>query len=182
MTNEHWEIDSSHSEIRFAVRHFMISRVHGRFSRWSGSILVPDGDWERATVNVVVDASSIETGIARRDAHLRSADYFDVNRHPEASFRTRHVGPATGGRRHLVGELTLKGHTQQVSLDLEDFGVARDRWGNDRAGFAAWTAFNRRRFGLTGNLALDSFGLVIGERVDLEIEVEAVRQPAESVA
>lgn len=178
MAIERWQIDSSNSGIRFAVRHFMVSTVRGRFSRWSGSVQVPDGDWNRATVDVVIDASSIETGIAARDAHLRSPDYLDVQGHPDIVFRTRSVKVAARGVWQVIGELTLKGSRHEVRLEIEDHGVRRDPWGNDRAEFSARTALHRRHFGLTGNLALDSGGIVIGAHIEVEIQVEAVRQLA----
>lgn len=174
MTIERWEIDSSHSAIHFAVRHLGIHKVRGAFSRWNGFIDVPDGDWSRATVDVVIDASSIETGIAARDRHLRDEDYLDVRRHPEITFRTRLVSPATAGRRKLLGELTMKGHTRGVPLDVQHNGHARDAWGYDRMGFLAHGAVNRREFGVNRNLVLDR--LMISDAVDVEIEVEAVRQ------
>jgi polyisoprenoid-binding protein YceI len=156
----------------------MIARVRGRFSRWSGTVLVPDGDWSRATVDVVIDASSIDTGVAGRDTHLRAGDFLDVRRYPDIAFRTLHVAAPRAGRLRIVGELTLKGRVGEVTLAVEDGGVTRDPWGNERAGFSARTAIDRRDFGISGNLALDSRGVVIGERIDIEIDVEAVRQAA----
>lgn len=181
MSIERWEIDSSHSEIEFAVRHLLISNVRGRFSRWSGAIEVPDGDWARATINVVIDASSIDTGIAARDAHLRKAEYLDIERHPEITFRSRLVTPAVDGRRRIVGKLSIKGHTSPVTLRVEEPRSTRDPWGNDRAAFSARATFDRRDFGITGNLALDS-GVVIGKRIEVEIDVVAVRQRVARVA
>jgi polyisoprenoid-binding protein YceI len=179
MSIERWEIDSSHSGIHFAVRHLVIARVRGRFARWSGTVAVPDGDWSRATVDVVIDASSIETGVAGRDAHVRAADFLDVRRYPEITFRALRVTRPEAGRLRLTGELTMKGRAGEVTLEVEDNGMTGDPWGNERAGFSARTSIDRREFGVTGNLALDSGGLVIGERIDIEIDVEAVRQPAE---
>jgi polyisoprenoid-binding protein YceI len=178
MSIERWEIDSSHSGIHFAVRHLVISRVRGRFGRWTGTVLVPDGDWSRATVDVVIDASSIDTGVAARDTHLRAADFLDVKRYPDITFRTLHVTARRPGRLRMVGELTIKGRAGEVTLEVDDNGIAPDPWGNERAGFSARAAIDRRDFGVTGNLALDSGGLVIGERIEIQIDVEAVRQPA----
>ncbi len=182
MIVERWTIDSSPSAIHFAVRHLMISNVRGRFSRWSGTIRVDAGDWERATVDVVIDASSINTGIQARDAHLRTAEYLDVTRYPDITLRARLVPSAAGEGRRIVGELTLKGQTTEVELQLTNRGVRRDRWGNDRAGFKARTTLDRRALGITGNMALDSGGVVIGHRIQVDIEVEAVRQPTVQVA
>jgi polyisoprenoid-binding protein YceI len=160
------------------VRHLVISRVRGRFSRWAGTVQVPDGDWSRATVNVVIDASSMDSGVAARDAHLRAADFLDVKRYPDITFRTLRVTAPRAGRLRLVGELTMKGQVGEVTLEVEQHGVTRDPWGNERAGFTGRTAIYRRDFGVIGNLTLDSRGLVIGDRIDVEIGVEAVRQAA----
>jgi polyisoprenoid-binding protein YceI len=173
MSTERWEIDNSHSEINFTVRHLLISKVRGRFSRWSGTVLVPDGDWGRATVDVVIDASSIDTGITARDADLRSANFLDVGRYPEIRFRTIKVTAEQTGRLRAVGQLNMKGRVGQVTLDIEGSGTAR---------FSAKAAIRRRDFGASGNVVWDRYGIMIGERVDIEIEVEAVRQPAAAIS
>ena len=178
MSTDRWEIDSSHSGIHFAVRHLLISKVRGRFGRWSGTVMVPDGDWSRAAVDVVIDASSIETGVGARDAHLRAPDFLDGERYPDITFRTLQVAAPQAGRLRIAGELTIKDRAGQVTLEVEDNGITRDPWGNERAGFSATAAIDRRDFGIIGNLALDSGGVLIGERIDIEIDVEAVRQPA----
>jgi polyisoprenoid-binding protein YceI len=160
----------------------VISKVRGRFSRWSGTVLVPDGDWARATVDVVIDASSVETGVPGRDTHLRAGDFLDVKRYPDITFQTLEVTAPRDGRLRIVGELTIKGRSGEVTLDVESNGTTRDPWGNERAGFSATVAIDRRNFGIIGNLALDSGGVVIGERVEIDIDIEAVRQPAASPA
>jgi polyisoprenoid-binding protein YceI len=128
-------------------------------------------------VDVVIDASSIDTGVARRDEHLRSADYFDVKRYPDITFTAQRVHTEPEGRLRVVGALTIRGATRGVTLDGEPTGSTHDPRGFDRARFSATAVIDRREFGFTGNLALDS-GVVIGERIEVEIEVEAVRQPA----
>lgn len=182
MSTERWEIDSSHSGLHFSVRHLVIAKVRGQFSRWSGALAVPDGDFTKATLDVVIDASSIETGVADRDAHLKSPDFFDIAQYPEARFIASRFEPdgEAGGR--LVGNLTIKGITREVVLDVERHGQAKDPWGNERAAFSAKTSIDRKDFGLTWNQALETGGLMVGERVDLEIEIEAVRQAATKVA
>ena len=178
MNIERWEIDSSRSAVRFAVRHLVLSKTRGRFSRWSGTVMVPDGDFKRATVDVVIDASSIDTGVVRRDQHLRSSDYFDVTRYPQITFTGRHVSAEPEGRLRVVGTLTIKGLTREVTLAVVPNGRTLEPWGKQRVGFSATTSIDRREFGFTGNPALDAGGVVIGERIDVEIEVDAVRQPA----
>jgi polyisoprenoid-binding protein YceI len=182
MATERWEIDSSHSGIHFSVRHLVIAKVRGQFGRWSGTVLVPDGDLERASVDVAIDASSINTGVVDRDAHLKSADFFDVATYPEITFRTDRVEGTANGRLRLVGQLTIKGVTRQVAFDVEAHGKAADPWGNLRAAFTAKISVDRRDFGLTWNQVLETGGVMVGERVDIEVDLEAVQQTAAKVA
>ena len=182
MATERWEIDASHSGIHVSVRHLVIAKVRGQFSRWSGALVVPDGDFARATVDAVIDASSIETGVADRDAHLKSPDFLDVAQYPEARFGASRFEPQGDGEGRLIGNLTIKGITREIVLRIERHGQARDPWGNERAAFSARTSIDRKDFGLTWNQALETGGVMVGERVDLEIEIEAVRQAATKVA
>lgn len=182
MNSERWEIDSSHSGIHFAVRHLVIAKVRGQFSRWSGTLQVPDTGFERASLDVVIDAGSIDTGVADRDAHLRSADFLDAAQFPEITFKSSTVERAGDDRLRLLGQLTIKGVTRDVALDVEDLGRAKDPWGNERAAFSARTSIDRRDFGLTWNQVLETGGVMVGERIDIEIEIEAVRQAATQVA
>ena len=178
MRTDRWEIDSSHSSVHFSVRHLVIAKVRGTFARWSGTVQVPDGDFSKASVAVTIDASSIDTGVVRRDQHLRSADYFDVARYPRITFTARHVSAEPEGRLRVVGTLTIKEVTRHVTLAVMPNGRALEPSGKQRVGFSATTSIDRRKFGFTGNPALDTGGVVIGERIDVEIEVEAVLQPA----
>jgi polyisoprenoid-binding protein YceI len=182
MSIERWEIGSSQSGIQFTVRHLLISKVRGRFSRWSGTVLVPDGDWGRASVDVVIDASSIDTGIAARDADLRSANFLDVGRYPEIRFRTLPVAAGPAGGLRAVGQLTMKGRVGQVTLEVEGSGTTRDPRRNEPARFSAKTAIRRRDFGASGNVVWDRYGIMIGERIDIDIAVEAATQPAAGAA
>jgi polyisoprenoid-binding protein YceI len=182
MTADRWEIDSSHSGIHFAVRHLVIAKVRGQFSRWSGTLTVPHGDFTRAAVDVTVDTSSIDTGVADRDAHLKSPDFFDVAQFPEVTFRSARFEPRGDAGGRLVGTLTIRGISREVALEVERHGEARDPWGNERAAFSARTAIDRKDFGLTWNQALETGGVLVGDRVDLEIEIEAVRQAAAKIA
>lgn len=182
MATETWQIDGSHSGIHFAVRHLVIAKVRGQFSRWTGALAVPDGDFARATVEVTIDASSIETGVADRDTHLKSADFFDVATFPEITFRGLRLEQQGGDRQRLVGSLTMHGVTREVALDVESAGQTKDPWGNLRAGFSAKTALDRKEFGLTWNQILEAGGVAVGDKVEIEIEVEAVRQAATAAA
>jgi polyisoprenoid-binding protein YceI len=181
MSIERWEIASS-SRINFTVRHLLFSKARGRFTRWSGNVLVPDGDWGRATVDVVIDASSIDTGVPKRDADLRSANFLDVERYPNITFRTLYVTARQADAFQVVGELTMKGRVGEVILETESSGVTLDASGDERARFSAKTAISRRDFGASGNVAWDNYGVMIGERIDIEIDVEAVRQPAAAIS
>lgn len=182
MNTERWEIDSSHSGIHFSVRHLVIAKVRGQFSRWSGTLQVPGTGFERASLDVIIDAGSIDTGVADRDAHLRSADFLDAEHFPEITFKSAKVEPAGGDRLKVLGQLTIKGVTRDVTLDVENLGRAKDPWGNERAAFSAKTSVDRRDFGLTWNQVLETGGVMVGERIDIEIEIEAVRQAVGQVA
>jgi polyisoprenoid-binding protein YceI len=182
MSTERWEIDSSHSSVHFSVRHLVIAKVRGSFTRWSGTVQVPDGDFSKATVAVGIDASSIDTGVADRDGHLKSADFFDVAKYPELRFVGRRIDPRSHGEIDVVGDLTIKGITREVVLRVEQHGQARDPWGNQRAAFSAKTSIDRKDFGLTWNQVLETGGVMVGDRVEIEAEIEAVKQVEAKVA
>ena len=182
MSTERWQIDSSHSGIQFTVRHLVIAKVRGQFSRWTGALEAPGSDFARGSLDVVIDASSIDTGVADRDAHLRSADFFEVERYPEITFKSTGVTQTSPDRLHVAGALTIKGVTRDVVLDVEVLGQAKDPWGNERAAFSATASIDRREFGLTWNQVLETGGVMVGERIDIAIEIEAVRQVAAQVA
>src|SRR5262245_11259011 len=129
MRTERWEIDSSHSSVHFSVRHLVIAKVRGSFTRWSGAVQVPDGDFSKATVAVTIDASSIDTGVADRDAHLKSADFFDVEKYPELRFVAKRVQPRSAGEVDVVGDLTIKGIAREAILRGEPHGQAKERRG-----------------------------------------------------
>ena len=182
MASDRWEIDSSHSSLQFSVRHLVIAKVRGSFARWSGTIDVPNGDFSKATVNVTIDASSIDTGVADRDGHLKSPDFFDVAQHPELRFVGKRVLSRSEAEIDVVGELTLKGITREVVLRVEQHGQAKDPWGNVRAAFTAKTSIDRKDFGLTWNQVLETGGVMVGDRVDIEADIEAVKQVEAKVA
>lgn len=176
MATERWEIDSSHSGIHFSVRHLVIAKVRGQFARWTGTVQAPDGDFDKASAEIVIDATSIDTGVADRDAHLKSADFFDTATFPELTFKSTRVEAQGEDRLRLIGKLTIKDVTREVALDVERLGTVKDPWGNQRAAFSAKTSVNRGDFGLTWNQALETGGVMVGDRIDIEIEVEAVKQ------
>ena len=181
MRAERWEIDSAHSSVHFSVRHLVIAKVRGSFTRWSGTVQAPDGDFSKATVAVTIDASSIDTGVADRDAHLKSPDFFDVAQYPDLHFVGKRV-QGSGDEIDVIGDLTIKGTTREVVLRVEQHGQAKDPWGNLRAAFTAKTAIDRKDFGLTYNQVLETGGLMVGDRVEIEAEIEAVKQVEAQVA
>jgi polyisoprenoid-binding protein YceI len=182
MRTERWEIDSSHSSVHFAVRHLVIAKVRGSFGRWSGTVQVPDGDFARATVAFTIDAASIDTGVADRDAHLKSADFLDVAEYPELRFVGTRVEPRLGSEIDVVGDLTIKGITREVVLRVEQHGQTKDPWGNVRAAFTATTSIDRKDFGLTWNQVLETGGVMVGDRVEIEADIQAVKQAEVLVA
>jgi len=177
MATNAWDLDISHSAIHFWVRHLVISKVHGRFAKWSGTVKLDEQDLTRSSVEVRIDAASIDTQVADRDAHLRSADFLDAANHPELAFRSRRIEKGGDGYR-VTGDLTIRGTTREVVLEAEFSGLAKDPWGNQRAGFSAKTALDRRDFGLVWNAALEAGGVLVGEKVEISIELEAVKQAA----
>ncbi len=182
MGRERWEIDSGHSGIHFSVRHMVVAKVRGQFTRWTGTILTTDGDPESASAEVVIDATSIDTGLADRDAHLKSPDFLDVESHPELTFKSKRTESLGDGRLRVVGDLAIRGTLREVALDVEYAGRTKDPWGNERAGLTAKTSIDRKDFGLTWNQVLEAGGVMVGDRVDIEIEVEAVKQVETKVA
>ena len=177
MTTNSWDIDVGHSAVHFWVRHMVISKVHGRFAKWAGTIALDEQDPTRSSVDVRIDAASIDTQVADRDAHLRSPDFLDVAAYPEIAFRSKRIERAGAGYR-LTGDLTMHGTTREVTLEAEFAGVAKDPWGNQRAGFSAKAALDRRDFGLVWNAALETGGVLVGEKVEIAIELEAVKRAA----
>lgn len=167
-----WNIDPSHSSVEFSVRHLMVAKVKGSFKTFSGSVTVPDDPFQ-ASVNVTIDPSSIETGDAGRDTHLRSGDFFEVEKYPVAEYVSTAVRPA-GDDYVVEGNLTLHGVTRPVELALELNGVGGDPWGNTRAGFTATAEINRRDFGIDITMPLETGGVVVGDKVKLTIDIELI--------
>ena len=182
MRIDRWEIDSSHSSMHFSVRHLVIAKVRGSFTRWTGTVQVPNGDFSKATVAVTIDASSIDTGVADRDAHLKSPDFFDAAQYPELGFVATRVQARSGHDVDVVGDLTIKGITREVVLRVDQHGQTKDPWGNLRAAFTAKTSIDRKDFGLTWNQVLETGGVMVGDRVEIEAEIEAVKQVEAQVA
>jgi polyisoprenoid-binding protein YceI len=170
-----WQIDASHTLVEFGVRHLMISTVRGRFGRVAGTFRVPAGaGFEAAEVEATIDVESLDTREPQRDAHLRSADFFDAAHFPVITFKSRRVDARSGDRFALIGDLTIRGITQEITLDVTVEGRGRDPWGNDRIGFHLAGAINRKDFGLTYNLVLETGGVLVGDDVRITIDTEIV--------
>jgi polyisoprenoid-binding protein YceI len=170
-----YTIDKAHSEAVFLVRH-LVTRVRGRFSDFEGTIQLHEAAPELSSVQFSVKAASIDTNEKDRDAHLRSADFFDVENHPTLTFRSTRVLSKGGGQFDVVGDLTIRGVTKAITLPVTDLGRAKDPWGNQRAGFEAETTINRKDFGLTWNAALETGGFLVGDDVKVTLSIQAIAQ------
>jgi polyisoprenoid-binding protein YceI len=170
-----WNIDPSHSAIHFSVRHMVVSKTRGRFAKWTGKLEFDPEEPSTAKVEVEIDPTSIDTGDAQRDAHLRSSDFFDVEKFPKATFTSTRVTDKGSGRLSIDGNLSLRGVTRPVTLDTTYEGAGKDPWGGERVGFSATTAVTRGDFGVSFNKALDTGGFLVGEKVDLNLEIEAIK-------
>jgi polyisoprenoid-binding protein YceI len=173
-----WNIDTSHSTIQVIARHMMISKVRGQFREFSGMIEIADAP-EQSWVEVTIEAASIDTGDENRDAHLRSADFLDVERFPQIRFRSTSVRVGDADRWALNGDLTIRDVTKTVKLDVEFCGAAPDPFGSVRAGFLASGEINRDDFDVSWNQMLETGGFLVGKGVKVEIDAEAVLQSEE---
>ena len=170
-----WRIDPGHADVGFVGRHFGLTKIRGRFTAVDGAVVVHD-DLASSTVEVRIDMASVDSGDRTRDDHLRSADLFDVAEHPTGTFRSTSIDVA-GSSGRMAGDLTLKGVTRPVVLDVELLGVVTDPWGGRRAVFSASTTIDRTDWGIAWNVVLDAGGLLVSKRIRIEIEVELVADP-----
>ena len=164
-----WTVDPSHSEVGFTARHLMVTKVRGQFKDFEGTVTVGE-PFSTSQVTATVQLASIDTGSADRDAHLKSADFFDVENNPEMTFVSTEVSEDT-----LKGDLTIKGVTRPVEFDLDFGGVATDPWGNTKAGFEAETEINRKDFGLEWNVALEGGGVLVSEKIKVKLDVQLLK-------
>ena len=170
-----WTIDAAHTDVGFSVKHLMISTVRGRFGGVRGTITLNGADLTRASVEAEIATASIDTRTEQRDAHLRSADFFEVEKYPAITFRSRRIERITGDRYRIIGELTIRDITREVVLDGTDEGRGKDPWGGDRLAFSATTTIDRRDFGLTWNQALETGGLLVSNDIKISLDVQAVK-------
>lgn len=178
-----WQIDPSHSQVEFGVKHMMFTTVKGRFRDVDARIWLHEDNPSESTVEVEIDAASIDTGAEDRDQHLRSADFFDVENHPKVTFRSKRIEGASfqpGEQFKVVGDLTIRGNTREVELDARYEGRGRDPFGNEKAAFTAETKVDRHDFGLTWNAALESGGVLVGRDIRISIDAQFVKATDES--
>lgn len=171
-----WAIDQPHSEISFKVRHLMISKVRGKFKTFDANICTHSKDFMTAEVDLWIDASSIQTGDEKRDNHLKSIDFLDVENHKQITFKSSTIGAANAeGDLELQGELTIVGITQNVKLNVQFGGMLNDPWGNEKAGFTVTGKINRSDWGLVWNTAIESGGVLVADEIEITCEVDLTK-------
>jgi polyisoprenoid-binding protein YceI len=170
---ENWTVDKTHSSVNFTVRHMVISKVHGSFDDFSGDIKFSEMDFENSSVTFTVDMASVDTDNEKRNGHLKSPDFFDVEKFPTMTFNSKKIIKGEGNMFKLVGDLTIKGVTKEITFDCEFGGVVKLSEGNAKAGFSADTTINRQDFKVEWSNTLDGGGLVVSDDVDISIEIEA---------
>jgi polyisoprenoid-binding protein YceI len=168
-------LDKGHTTVEFVGRHLMITKVRGRFTDFDGTVVIGETP-EQSSVEVTIDAASVNSGDDKRDGHLRSPDFLDVEQFPQMTFRSTSVDLNRDGTAKVTGDLTVKGVTRPVTLDVEFDGASPDPWGGQRLGFTASTEIDREDWGLTWNVALETGGMLVGKKVRLEFNVQAVKQ------
>lgn len=171
-----WKIDNSHSNVTFEIDHMVISTVTGKFQEFDGVIKADKADFSDADISFTIQAASVNTNNEKRDDHLRNEDFFDVTNHPTITFIGKKLTPESGKEYKLVGDLTMHGVTKEVELDVKYNGTVKDPWGNTRAGFKVSGELDRTDYGLVYNSALEAGGLVIGEEVEIQVNLELVKE------
>jgi polyisoprenoid-binding protein YceI len=177
-----WQIDPAHSKIHFSARHMMVTTVRGEFEKFSGTVDFDENNPAATKIEVQIEAASLDSKTADRDNHLRSADFLDVANHPYITFKSKRVTLIDKEHAKLVGDLTIRGVTKEVTLDVEYSGTAKSPWGTTVVGFTATTKINRKDWNLTWNVALETGGWLVSDEIKLDIEVELVKQAAAAPA
>ncbi len=177
-----WKIDPAHAQVTFSARHMMIMNVRGRFEKFKGQVEFDENNPINSMVDVQIDAASINTNEPQRDGHLKSPDFLDVENYPYITFKSKRIEKIDKSHGRVIGDLTIRGVTREVTLEVEYLGQARSPWGTTSAGFNAHTRINRKEWGLTWNVALETGGVLVGDEVTINIELEIVKEPeAEAV-
>ncbi|PTL80528.1 YceI family protein [Vitiosangium sp. GDMCC 1.1324] len=183
MASATWNIDLTHSGIHFTVRHMVISKVRGSFRRFSGTVSLDEQNPAVSSVSARIETASIDTGVEQRDGHLRSPDFFDAEKFPTISFQSTKVEKSGDNGLRVTGNLTIRDVTREVVLETEQLGIGKDPWGNTKAAFEAKTSIDRRDFGLQWNQALETGGVLVGEKIEIALEIQAVKaQTSEKAA
>ena len=178
-----WKIDSSHTSATFSVRHMMVTNVRGEFQKVSGTVQFDAAAPEKSAIDVVIEVASVSTRDAQRDTHLKSADFFDVENHPLMTFKSKSIKAKGAGHYALTGDLTIRGATHEVTLDVEGPSPEhKDPWGMTRIGASASTKIKRSDFGLKWNAALETGGVLVGDEVKIELDVELIKEAAASAS
>ncbi len=175
-TKTKWALDPTHSELVFKVRHMMITNVKGEFRKFDASITTDGQDFTKSSIDVTIDAASIFTNDEQRDGHLKSADFFDVEKYPTLTFKGKSFTKTGDEEYKLIGILTIKDVSKEVELDVEFGGINKDPWGNEKVGFSVAGKINRKDFGLNWNAALETGGVLVSEEVKISAEVQFVKQ------
>ncbi|AXN38735.1 YceI family protein [Peribacillus butanolivorans] len=176
MTNTKWAIDPTHSAIEFSVKHMMIAKVKGSFNKFEANISANPSDLTTAEIDFTVDVASIDTRNADRDNHLRSADFFDVEKNPTLTFKSTKIVKTGDDEYDVTGDVTLNGFTNEETFAITFEGQGKDPWGNEKAGFSGKGKVKRSDYGLTYNAALETGGVLIGDQITLTIEIEAAKE------
>ena len=171
-----WNIDAAHTGIHFAVRHMVVSKVRGRFAKFGGTLRMDEEDITRSSVDVTIDATSLDTGVADRDTHLRSPDFFDVQQYPEITFESTKIERVDTDTLRVVGNLTMHGETKEISLDAVVDGTETDPMGNERVGLEVAGQLSRGEFGMKFNQALGSGNVAVSDKVKLALDISAIKQ------
>lgn len=180
MATTTWNIDTTHSGIHFSVRHMVVAKVRGSFKAFSGAVQLDEQAPAHSSVSVRIETASIHTAVDQRDGHLKSPDFFDVAKFPLITFDSTKVEKGSGDNLRVTGNLTIRDVTREVVLEVEQLGINKDPWGQMRAAFEAKTSIDRRDFGLTWNQALEAGGVLVGEKVEIALEIQAVQAQAAS--
>ncbi len=176
MAKSKWVLDASHSSVDFTIRHMMIAKVKGTFHTFNAEIEADADDLTTASINFEVDLASIDTRNEDRDNHLRSGDFFEIEKHPKMTFKATNIKKTGSDTYDLTGDLTIRGVTRQETFNVTYEGAGKDPWGNEKAGFSAEGKINRSDYGLTYNAVLETGGVLIGDEVKVSLEIEAAKQ------
>ncbi|HEY3594576.1 MAG TPA: YceI family protein [Polyangiaceae bacterium] len=171
-----YSVDNAHSDISFSVRHMVFAKVRGHFKTWTAQLSYDPQNPTKSSVSAEIDTASIDTRDPQRDGHLKSPDFLDADKFPKLVFKSKRIEPAGTGHYKVTGDLTIRDGTHEITLDVEETGRGKDPWGNDRIGFAAKGTLDRGTWGLKWNQALEAGGVLVGEKVDIEIEAQVIQK------